>query len=155
MSDDLDLEDRPDDTPAIKQIRQAQRADRAARIQAEARATQLETQAQAGLEATRKLAFVEAGVDISSPAAKYFIKGYDGDLNVDAIKAAATEIGLVGAPPPPVTDPQLVEHQRIAGTHKDSTVMTSTAEYAEAIAKAKTADEVFHIARRFGSPFAE
>ena len=35
--------------------------------------------------AKKKLAFVEAGVDLSSPVAEYFIKGYDGEISTDAI----------------------------------------------------------------------
>lgn len=52
----------------------------------------------AGLE--RKVAFLEAGVDISSKAGAYFVKGYEGELDAEAIRAEAEELGLVrgGAP---------------------------------------------------------
>ena len=43
----------------------------------------------------RELAFVKAGVDPASPQAKYFVKGYDGDLNPDAIRQAAEEAQLI------------------------------------------------------------
>ena len=48
--------------------------------------------------ATRKLAFFEAGINMGHPAAKYFVAGYDGDLEPDKIKAAAEEAGLTNAP---------------------------------------------------------
>lgn len=43
----------------------------------------------------RELAFVKAGIDPSSPQAKYFVKGYDGDLNPEAIRLAAEEAQLI------------------------------------------------------------
>ena len=43
----------------------------------------------------RELAFVKAGIDPASPQAKYFVKGYDGDLNPEAIRAAAEEAQLI------------------------------------------------------------
>lgn len=46
-------------------------------------------------EAARKLAFVEAGVDPSLPVAKYFMKGYDGELTPDAIREAAIEAQII------------------------------------------------------------
>ena len=43
----------------------------------------------------RELAFVKAGIDPASPQAKYFVKGYDGDLTPEAIRAAAEEAQLI------------------------------------------------------------
>lgn len=54
-------------------------------------------------EASKKLAFLEAGVPLDSPMAKYFIKGYDGDLNPEAIREAALEAQLI-APAQQVDD---------------------------------------------------
>lgn len=44
----------------------------------------------------RNEAFRNAGLDPNDPKAKYFVKGYDGEINTDAIKAAATEAGFLG-----------------------------------------------------------
>jgi hypothetical protein len=41
------------------------------------------------------LAFVKAGVDVNAPIAKYFVKGYDGELSADAIRVAAQEANLI------------------------------------------------------------
>jgi hypothetical protein len=45
----------------------------------------------------REVAFLKAGVNSDDPRAKWFYKGYDGELTADAIKAAAVEAGLVEA----------------------------------------------------------
>jgi hypothetical protein len=54
-------------------------------------------------EVQKKLAFVEAGIPLDSPMAKYFIKGYDGELSAEAIRQAAEEAQLI-APTPQVAD---------------------------------------------------
>lgn len=43
----------------------------------------------------REMAFMKAGIDPASPQAKYFVKGYDGDLDPDAIRQAAEEAQLI------------------------------------------------------------
>lgn len=64
---------------------------------------QLEKAAKAGAEAQaelaavrRELAFRDAGINPTDPQAKYFMKGYDGEVTVDAIRAEAAILGLVG-----------------------------------------------------------
>lgn len=54
-------------------------------------------------EAQKKLAFVEAGIPLNSPMAKYFIKGYEGDLTPEAIREAAMEAQLI-TPEPEVNE---------------------------------------------------
>ena len=63
----------------------------------------LEARAAAGDEAVaelaqlrRELSFRDAGVDPASKQGQYFMRGYDGELTVDAIRAEASELGLVG-----------------------------------------------------------
>lgn len=63
----------------------------------EAKNKELEAKLLEATEAQRKLAFVEAGVDITSPASRYFVKGYDGEMTADAIRQAAQETNLLGA----------------------------------------------------------
>lgn len=73
------------------------------------RIAELETQLQAskGTEtelagAKRELAFAKAGVDTDSKLGKMLFQTYDGDLSdVAALKAEATELGLLTAEPPP------------------------------------------------------
>jgi len=68
-------------------------------------------------EAKRELAFLRAGVDLDSPLGKMFVKGYDGDLEPEAIKTAYAEIVPAAAPPaaaPPERTP-LTPEQQAAG----------------------------------------
>lgn len=54
----------------------------------------------------RELAFAKAGVDTDSKLGQMLFKTYEGDLDVEAIKAEAAEIGIgQPAPTPPAEDP--------------------------------------------------
>jgi hypothetical protein len=44
-------------------------------------------------EITRLGTFAEAGFDLDNPTDQLFIKGYDGDMSIEAIHAAAQEAG--------------------------------------------------------------
>lgn len=79
----------------------------------------LREEAATGKQAARELQFAKAGVPLDDPKARYFVKGYDGELTAEAIKAAAAEIGLVDAPAQKQADIPAEEkaaHQRIADT---------------------------------------
>jgi hypothetical protein len=100
MSDDLyeDEQDRSDN-PNMRQLREkAKKAD-----EAERRAAELE----------RRLAFAEAGIDMSDPKSRYFVAGYDGDLDRDAIRQAAERDGFLGGKTedPPAPAPQASAEQ--------------------------------------------
>ena len=56
-----------------------------------ARATELEAQVE---QMQRKEVFRDAGLDPSNKMTEYFMKGYEGELSVDAIQAEATSAGL-------------------------------------------------------------
>ena len=43
----------------------------------------------------RENAFMKAGIPIDDPMAKYFVKGYDGEISAEAIRAAAQEANLI------------------------------------------------------------
>jgi rRNA maturation endonuclease Nob1 len=45
--------------------------------------------------AKRELALMKAGINLDSPTGKLFVKAYDGEISVEAIKAAAGEYGLI------------------------------------------------------------
>lgn len=62
----------------------------------EAKNKELEAKLSEATEAQRKLAFVEAGVDLNAPISRYFVKAYDGEMTAEAIRAAATEANLIG-----------------------------------------------------------
>ena len=60
-------------------------------------------------DAKRKLAMIEAGIDLQSPMGRLFSDAYRGDPTADAIAAAAAEYGITGqqqnAPAPQATAP--------------------------------------------------
>jgi hypothetical protein len=72
----------------------------------------------------RENAFLRAGIDPDDTSLKYFYRGYDGELNPDAIKAAAIEAGFV-APPPP--DPAVQAHQQGQGQVQAASAGTEAA----------------------------
>ena len=56
-----------------------------------ARATELEAQLQ---QMQRKEVFRDAGLDPSNKMTEYFMKGYDGELSIEAIQSEANSAGL-------------------------------------------------------------
>lgn len=48
-------------------------------------------------ELRRELAFAKAGLPLDDPKMKYFVKGYEGDLDSDAIRVAAMEAGFLAS----------------------------------------------------------
>lgn len=108
------------------------------------RLRQIEAEA---LEAKRELAFVKAGVDLSSPMAKYFVKGYDGDLDVQAIQQAAAEANLT-KPMAQQEAPTQQEQQawgRISNAAKVGDSSEPVVDYAMKIANARTESEVLEL----------
>jgi hypothetical protein len=76
---------------------------RARMKQLEKEAKDLRKQVAEAQAAQKELAFAKAGIDLNSPMAKYFVKGYDGELTPEAIRMAAEEAQLV-APQKQVED---------------------------------------------------
>lgn len=67
----------------------------------------------------REQLFARAGIPTDDPAAKYFVKGYDGPLDADAIRMAAIEARLIAATP---ANPQEVAgHQAAAAVASGAT----------------------------------
>lgn len=56
---------------------------------------ELENKVAEGDKAVRKLAFIEAGIDMDNPMAPYFVDGFQGDVTPEAIKAKAAEANLL------------------------------------------------------------
>jgi hypothetical protein len=108
--------------------------------------------------AEKELAFMRAGIDASTnPMAAYFVKGYDGDITPEAIRAKALEVGLIQAPPPPEPDPvkqaSLAAGERIATTAQGGGEVTpkGTAALDEAYAQGGTS-AMIQVAREMGIP---
>jgi hypothetical protein len=81
--DDLDTEmdEYSDETP--KGLRRA--ANKAKKLEAELNSLR------------RELAFAKAGIPMNDPRMSYFVKGYEGELEADAIREAAEEAGFLQA----------------------------------------------------------
>lgn len=95
-------------------------------------------------ETQKKMAFMEAGIPLDSPMAKYFIKGYDGELTPEAIRVAAEEAQLV-APP---TQQNEADRQGWRETNRiaaGSEVSPEPAGWAKRIADAATEAELMDI----------
>jgi hypothetical protein len=105
-------------------------------------------------ELERKVLFGEAGINLSDKAGQYFVKGYEGEMTVDAIKAEAEEMGLfkkVEQQRQQVPQQELAQHQQMSRTAAGGGD-PSTEDYAALIASASSAEEVMQIATRFGVP---
>lgn len=77
--DDFDLD--TEESSDIRALRKA--ANAAKRLKAE------------NAQMKRELAFAKAGIALDDPKMRYFVKGYEGDLEAEAIREAATEAGFI------------------------------------------------------------
>ncbi len=77
--------------------------------------------------AKRELALMKAGIDLESPTGKLFVKAYDGEISVEAIKAAAGEYGLIATSQTADVANDLASLDRIsqASTGSNGTITTS------------------------------
>jgi peptidoglycan hydrolase-like protein with peptidoglycan-binding domain len=57
--------------------------------------------------AKRELMLMKAGIDLETPHGRLFAKGYDGEITVEAVKAAATDYGLLTPTTPEPTPEEL------------------------------------------------
>ena len=93
----------------------------------------------------RELAFVKAGIDPSDTAAKYFVKGYDGELTQDAIKQAAIEARLLSHT---ISDEEVSEQKAWKQTNQVAAGAGSSSELPSLDSRlkaAKSANEVLEI----------
>lgn len=93
----------------------------------------------------RELAFVKAGIDPSDAAAKYFVKGYDGELTQDAIKQAAIEARLLSHT---ISDEEVFEQKAWKQTNQVAAGAGSSSELPSLESRlnaAKSANEVLEI----------
>lgn len=118
----------------------------------------------------RELAFRDAGINPTDPKLKYFVKGYDGDATVEAIKAAALEAGFIqeqaqqsqeGQQQAPWMQqqqmPSPAELMALAQANAATAAAPQTqpsmdAAYMTALAGAKSPEEIMAVVGRFGVP---
>lgn len=103
-----------------------------------------EAKAKEAEAAQRELAFVKAGVNPDSAAAKYFVKGYDGELTPEAIRAAAEEANLVSSEKKEAAGEQQAWN-RVAQASRAGETSEPPVDYTQRLSNAKSADEVMAI----------
>jgi hypothetical protein len=103
-----------------------------------------EAKAKEAEAAQRELAFVKAGVNPDSAAAKYFVKGYDGELTPEAIRAAAEEANLVSSEKKEAAGEQQAWN-RVAQASRAGETSEPPVDYAQRLNNAKSSDEVMAI----------
>lgn len=87
IDDDIETQDDADAEPeSPRGLRKA--ANKSKRLEAELQ------------QAQRELAFVKAGINPDDPKMRYFVKGYDGDLTAEAVRAAALDAGFLASQAP-------------------------------------------------------
>jgi hypothetical protein len=79
------------------------KAEKEARALAEARA----------VAAEKQLVLRDSGLDMTNPMAAFFAENYNGDLTVDAVKAAAAKIGLIAQSQDPAIAAEVAALTRI------------------------------------------
>lgn len=92
----------------------------------------------------KELAFVKAGLDMNSPMAKYFVKGYDGDLTPEAIREAAMEAQLI-TPEPAVNEDDRKAWRETNRIASGSEVSPEPKGWAERINQAESESELMSI----------
>ena len=132
---DFEFEDEAQDQAARKDPVRARMRELEQQVKAfEAKAKEAEA-------ATRELAFVKAGVDPDSAAAKYFVKGYDGELTAEAIRAAAEEANLIPSQKKEVAAEQQAWN-RVAQASRAGETSDAPVDYVQRFNNAKSAEEV-------------
>ncbi len=89
--DDFDYEDEVQDRNPLRSVNKKLEKELAA----------LRKEREELIAAKRENAFIKAGIDPNDARFKYFVKGYDGELDPEAIREAGIEAQLI-APPSPV-----------------------------------------------------
>jgi len=105
-------------------------------------------------KAERELAFAKAGIDLADSRLSYFVKGYDGEIDAEKIRMAAMEAGFLSAPTPDVPTEELVQHEKAATLSAGTQTVDfdTDAEYLNALAQARTKDDVIALMDKYGSP---
>ena len=138
MSDNIEFEDEQPDQQPKDPVRAHMR-----KLEAENKA--LREQAAAAAQAQRELTFVKAGINPDDPKARYFVKGYDGDLSVEAIRQAAEEASLIAPSNTRVSDGEKQAFGRISRAVSAGDTSEPVVDYSAKIKAARTPDEVMQI----------
>lgn len=109
----------------------------------------------------RELAFTKAGINPDDPKMKYFVRGYDGEMNADAVRQAALEAGFLAsqASSNDVAQQQAAASQQRVMTAAAGAIMEDSSEEAayarmEAAMEEGGVEAMLDVARQYGIPIA-
>lgn len=150
INDDLDLED-DDASTDIRSLRKA--ASAAKKLKAE------------NAKLQREIAFAKAGLPLSDPKMNYFIKGYDGELDAEAIREAAAEAGFISSQVDQASEQQQAQQQfsleaQNRVMHASAGAFVEDASEAAALARMEAAmneggmESMLEVVRQYGIPIA-
>lgn len=134
------------DQDSLKNLRAA--ANRAKKLEAELN------------QMKRQMAFYQAGISQDDPRMQYFIKGYDGELEPDAIRSAATEAGFLQpqaeSQEAPQENPVAAAEQRVMAASagavaEDNSEAAALAKLESALAEGGV-EAMLDVARSYGVP---
>jgi len=145
--DDFDLEDDSDNS--VQSLRRA--ANAAKKLKAE------------NARIKRELAFAKAGIPLNDAKMNYFVKGYEGDLEPEAIREAAIEAGFLitqDAPQEQASDPGVEAaaqaQQRVmaasAGATSEDITEAAAISRMEAAMQEGGIEAMLDVARQYGIP---
>lgn len=149
-NDDLDLED-DDAGTDIRSLRRA--ASAAKKLKAE------------NAKLQREIAFAKAGLPLADPKMSYFIKGYDGELDAEAIREAAAQAGFISSQGEQANLEQQAQQQvsleaQNRVMHASAGAFVEDASEAAALARMESAmneggmEAMLDVVRQYGIPIA-
>lgn len=149
INDDLDLENEDDGTD-IRSLRRA--AQSAKKLKAE------------NAKLQREIAFAKAGLPLADPKMNYFIKGYDGELDAEAIREAAAQAGFISSQGEASEQQQAQQQVSLEAQnrvmHASAGAFVEDASEAAALARMESAmneggmDAMLEVVRQYGIPIA-
>ena len=144
-SDDLDSDIEEDSIPGLRRA-----ANKSKKLESENQSLK------------RELAFAKAGLPLDDPKMRYFVKGYDGEMEAEAIRAAAVEAGFYQQPAQgeqPATQSfndggqQRVMAASAGSISEDISEAAAIARMEQAMAEGGV-EAMFDVARQYGIPIA-
>lgn len=140
--DDFDTDN--EDENSIPSLRRA--ANKSKKLEAELRSIK------------RELAFARAGIALDDPKMNYFVKGYEGELEAEAIRAAALEAGFIASQEPASEQPQINPEAQQRVMAASAGAMPEDVSEEAALARLESAmseggiEAFLDVARSFGMP---
>lgn len=147
IEDDLDASDVEDSQsqPDIKDLRRAANSKK-----------KLEQEL---ADIRRELAFAKAGINPEDPKMKYFVRGYDGEMSAESVRAAALEAGFLASQEAnPPADQSAAAQARVMQASAGSIIEDNTEQAAlarlEAAMEEGGMDAMLDVARQYGIPIS-